>query len=46
MYDHLVGEPYGVVQVVNQILVEEDLRVYGLALERHMFCDIAFRWSR
>jgi hypothetical protein len=42
MYDHLVGEPYGVVQVVNQILVEQDLAVYGLALERHMFCDIAF----
>jgi disulfide oxidoreductase YuzD len=46
MYDHLVGEPYGVVQVVNQILVERDLRVYGLALERHMFCDIAFRRLR
>jgi disulfide oxidoreductase YuzD len=43
MYDHLVGEPYGVVQVVNQILIEQDLRVYGLALERHLFCDIAFR---
>jgi disulfide oxidoreductase YuzD len=43
MYDHLVGKLYGVVQVVNQILVEQDLRVYGLALERHMFCDIAFR---
>jgi hypothetical protein len=43
MYDHLVGEPYGVVQVVNQILVERDLTVYGLALEHHLFCDIAFR---
>ena len=43
MFDHFVGEPYGVVQVVNQILVERDLTVYGLALERHMFCDIAFR---
>jgi hypothetical protein len=42
MYDHLIGEPYGVVQVVNQILVERDLTVYGLALERHLFCDIAF----
>jgi disulfide oxidoreductase YuzD len=42
MYDHLVGEPYGVVQVVNQIIVEQDLAVYGLALERHLFCDIAF----
>jgi hypothetical protein len=46
MYDHLVGEPYGVVQVVNQILVERDLTVYGLALERHLFCDIAFRRSQ
>jgi disulfide oxidoreductase YuzD len=46
MYDHLVGEPYGVVQVVNQILVERDLRIYALALERHLFCDIAFRRSQ
>jgi disulfide oxidoreductase YuzD len=46
MYDHLVGEPYGVVQVVNQIIVEQDLAVYGLALERHLFCDIAFRRSQ
>ena len=43
MYDHLAGQPYGVVQVVNQIVVERDLRIFGLALERHMFCDIAFR---
>jgi methyltransferase family protein len=46
MYDHLVGEPYGVVQVVNQILVEQNLQVYGLALEHHLFCDIAFRRQR
>jgi disulfide oxidoreductase YuzD len=46
MYDHLVGEPYGVVQVVNQIIVEQDLAVYGLALERRLFCDIAFRRSQ
>jgi len=43
MYDHLVGQPYGVVQVVNQIIVDKDLRVYGLALERQLFCDIAVR---
>nr|UXE44092.1 hypothetical protein Hi04_10k_c1074_00011 [uncultured bacterium] len=43
MYDHLVGVPYGVVQVVNQIIVENDLCVWGLALQHHLFCDIAFR---
>jgi len=43
MFDHLAGEPYGVVQVVNNIIVREDLRVYGFALERQMFCDIAFQ---
>jgi hypothetical protein len=32
MYDHLAGQPYGVVPVVNQIIVERDARVFGLAL--------------
>jgi Methyltransferase domain len=46
MFDHLFAqEPYGVVQVVNEIIVKEDWRVYGFAFGFHMFCDIAIRRS-
>lgn len=46
MFDHLYArEPYGVVQVVNEIIVKEDWRVYGFAFGSHMFCDIAIRRS-
>lgn len=41
MDDHLTGSPYGIVQTVNKLIVEEDWRVLGLALEHDMFCDIA-----
>jgi hypothetical protein len=46
MYDHTHDAPwpsaaYGVVQVANEILINEDWRVFGLALNNHMFCDIA-----
>ena len=43
MFDHLIDMPYGIVPVVNDIVVRENLKVYGLSLEKHMFCDIAFR---
>jgi len=46
MFDHLYAhEPYGIVQVVNEIIVREDWRVYGFAFGSHMFCDIAIRRS-
>jgi hypothetical protein len=43
MYDHLLGEPYGVVPVVNSLVVEEGWRVVGFALEKHLFCSIALQ---
>jgi hypothetical protein len=42
-FDHLNNEPYGIVQAVNELVVGEDWRVFGLALQREMFCDIAVR---
>jgi hypothetical protein len=52
MFDHYhVAEPnipvwYGVVQVVNQLVVEENFEVIGFAFAKHMFCDIALRRRR
>jgi hypothetical protein len=43
MYDHLVGVPYGVVQVVNELVVEKNWRIIGLSLDRNLFCDIAIQ---
>jgi hypothetical protein len=43
MYDHMQQVVYGVVQVVNQMVVEENWRVVGFALNQNMFCDIAIR---
>jgi len=41
MYDHLLGEPYGVVQNVNELVVGGGWRVVAFALHPHLFCDIA-----
>jgi hypothetical protein len=43
MYDHLLNEPYGIVPVVNRLVVEGGWEVVGFALQQHMFCDIAVR---
>jgi hypothetical protein len=43
MYDHLLNEPYGIVPVVNRLVVEGGWEVVGFALQQHMFCDIALR---
>jgi Methyltransferase domain len=43
MFDTLVGEHYGVVQAVNELVVVDDWRVCAFAFEKHMFCDIAIR---
>jgi tetratricopeptide (TPR) repeat protein len=42
-YDPYLRIPYGVVKTVNEIIVRENLRVIGFALEPGMFCDIAVR---
>lgn len=41
MFDHLLGTPYGVVQVVNELVNTHGWNVLGFALQQHMFCDIA-----
>ena len=43
MYDHFGGYPYGVVQVVNELVATSDWRIVGFALQRWMFCDIALK---
>ncbi|HEV2303680.1 MAG TPA: class I SAM-dependent methyltransferase [Stellaceae bacterium] len=42
-FDHLSNEPCGVVRAVNELLVGEGWRVFGLALHKEMYCDIAVR---
>jgi len=46
MYDHLQRVEYGVVQAVNQLVIDGDWRVVGFALNHNMFCDIAIRRPR
>ena len=43
LYDHLAGTPYGVVQAVNELIVQGDWQIVGFALQQQMFCDIALR---
>jgi hypothetical protein len=42
LVDHM-GNPYGVVQGVNELVTSSPWRVVGLALHPHMYCDIALR---
>ncbi|MBV9858890.1 MAG: class I SAM-dependent methyltransferase [Alphaproteobacteria bacterium] len=37
------GEAYGVIPVVNELVIRENCQVIGFALQRHMFCDIAIQ---
>lgn len=43
MFDHLNMGPYGVVPVVNDLVVSQGWLVTGFALQFQMFCDIALR---
>jgi hypothetical protein len=43
MFDHQNAVYYGVVHTVNELIVNEEWRVCGFALEKSMFCDIAIR---
>lgn len=43
MADHLVGDRYGVVPVVNDLCVNHGWGVIAFALQRDLFCDIALR---
>jgi hypothetical protein len=46
MFDHISGVPYGIVQVVNDLCVNEGWQITHFAFETNMFCDIALRRSR
>jgi Methyltransferase domain len=41
MHDLFQKVDYGIVPVVNHMVVNHGWRVIGFALEKHMFCDIA-----
>src|SRR5271157_68875 len=43
LYDPFTDSPYGVVQAVNEIVVEGGWHVVGFALDKNMFCDIALK---
>lgn len=43
MFDHMLGEDYGVVQAVNELVAEGEWFVVGFALQQQLFCDIALR---
>lgn len=43
VFDHLLKENYGVIEVANQLLHTNNYDVIGLGLEPGMFCDLAIR---
>jgi Methyltransferase domain len=43
MHDPFVKADYGIVPVVNEMVVNQGWRVVGFALQKHLFCDIAVR---
>jgi hypothetical protein len=43
MFDHIHGERYGVVPVVNELCVNDGWTVAYLALHPQMYCDICIR---
>jgi hypothetical protein len=43
MFDHMLGVPYGIIPVVNEMVVNQGWAIVGFGLQRHMFCDIAIR---
>lgn len=43
MYDPFQNIQYGVVPVVNEMIVNQGWSVVGFALQQHMFCDIAIQ---
>ena len=42
-FDHISREPYGVIDAVNEIIINEGYEVIGFALDYNMFCDIAIK---
>lgn len=46
MWDHVTDSAYGVVPVVNALIVNDGWQVIAFALEHQLFCDIAIRPPR
>jgi len=42
-YSHYGDSYYGIVPVVNALVVEQGFEVVGVALQRDMYCDVAIR---
>src|SRR5215469_9286465 len=40
-FDFFMGERYGVIRAVNELIINSDWRVCGLSLQTAMYCDIA-----
>lgn len=45
MYDPFIKSEYGIVPVVNEMIVNQGWKVIGFALQKDMFCDIAIQRS-
>lgn len=45
-YSHFDDSYYGVIPVVNELVVKQDFEVVGFALQADMYCDIAIRRRR
>jgi predicted O-methyltransferase YrrM len=43
MFDHILRCHYGVVPVVNEMIINDGWCVVGFSLQQHMFCDIAIQ---
>jgi hypothetical protein len=43
MFDHRLAVPYGIIPVVNEMVVNQGWVIVGFGLQRDMFCDIAIR---
>jgi SAM-dependent methyltransferase len=41
VFDHYANIHYGVVRAANELIVQDNWRVVGLALHNEMFCDLA-----
>lgn len=43
IHDHIANDPYGIVQVVNEMCISGEWKIVAFAFQPNMFCDIALR---